>query len=133
MTSSVSQSIPSTKMDIPIPAPDFNPSAQVLSFQQAKDYRVMLFALHTNYSEGTAPVTLDDLLVVLDSGCTCAISFDKQDFVGLIHPVQFVELKGITSGLQVKGIGTVDWTFLSNNGPHVPISLTCLYVLAATS
>ena len=81
----------------------------------------MLFALHTDYSEGTAPVTLDDLLIVLDSGCTCTISFDKHDFVGPIHSVKFVELKGIASGLQVEGIGTVNWTFLSDNGSHVTV------------
>ena len=93
----------------------------------------MLFTLHTDYSEGTAPVPSDDLLVVLDSGCTCTISFDKHDFVGPIHPVQFIKLKGITSSLQVEGIGTVNWTFLSDNGSHVTISLTCLYVPAASS
>ena len=121
------------KLDIPIPAPDFNPTAQVLSFQQAKDYCVMLFTLHSNYSEGTAPVTSDDLLVILDSGCTCTISFNKQDFIGPICPVQFIKLKGIASGLQVKGIGTVNWTFLSDDGSRVPITLTCLYVPASTS
>ena len=92
------------KLEIPIPAPDFNPTAQVLSFQQAKDYRAMLFALHSDYSEGTAPVTSDDLLVILDSGCTCAISFDKQDFIGPIHPVQLIELKGIASGYKSKAL-----------------------------
>ena len=120
-------------MDIPLPAPDYNPSAQALPFQQAKEYQAMLFALHTDYSKGTAPVTSDDLLVVLDSGCTCAISFDKHDFVGPIHPVQFVELKGIASSLQVEGIGTVNWMFLSDDGSHITILLTCLYVPAASS
>ena len=68
-------------------------------------------------------------LVVL----ACAISFDKQDFIGPISPVQLIELKGIASGLQVKGIGTVNWKFLSDDGSRVPISLTCLYVPASTS
>ena len=64
----VFQSTLFSKLDIPLPAPDYNPSAQALPFQQAKDYWAMLFALHTDYSKGTAPVTSDDLLVILDSG-----------------------------------------------------------------
>jgi hypothetical protein len=88
----------------------------------------MLFALHTDFSEGTAPVTSDDLLVVLDSGCTCAITFDKSDFVGPIRPVQNVELKGISSGLQVAGVGQVHWTFLNEFGHRATMQLTCLYV-----
>ena len=72
----ISQSACFPKTDIPLPAPDYNPSAQALPFQQAKEYQAMLFTLHTNYSEGTVPITSDDLLVVLDSGCTCTISFD---------------------------------------------------------
>ena len=93
----------------------------------------MLFALHTYYSEKTAPVTSNDLLVVLDSGCTCAISFDQHDFVGSICLAQFIKLEGIASGLQVKGIGTANWMLLNDNGTHVTVSLTCLYVLAASS
>ena len=85
-------------MEIPLPASDYNPTAQVLPFWQAQDYQASLFSLHTDYFKETAPVTSNDLLVVLDSGCTCAISFDKHDFVGPIHPVQLVELKGIASG-----------------------------------
>ena len=94
----------------------------------------MLFALHTNYSEGTVPVTSDDLLVVLDSGCTCTINFDQHDFVGPICPVKLIELKGIiASGLQVEGIGTVNWMFLNDNGSCVTVLLTGLYVPAAAS
>ena len=61
----------------------------------------MLFALHNDFSEGTAAITSDDFMVVLDSGCTCAISFNKKDFVDSICPVQFVELKGIASSLSI--------------------------------
>ena len=67
-------------------------------------------------------------MVVLDSGCTCAISFDKKDFVDSIHPVQFVELKDIASGLSVQGVGQAHWTFLNEHGQHVTLPITCLYV-----
>ena len=80
-----------------------------LPHQHAVEIRAMLFALHSNFDEGTAPITSDDMLVVLDSGCTCAITFDKDDFVGQIRPVQDVELQGISSGLRVAGgVGQVN-------------------------
>ena len=88
----------------------------------------MLFALHNDFSEGTTTITSDDLMVVLDSGCTCAIIFDKDDFAGPICPVQFVELKGIASGLSVQGVRQAHWTFLTEQGQHVTIPLPCLYV-----
>ena len=124
----VSQSARFRKEDIPLPAPDFNPSAASLPLPQAKELRVLLFAMHNDFSEGTATITSDDFMVVLDSGCTCAISFDKKDFVGSIRPVQFVELKGIASGLRVQGIGQVHWTFLNEHSQRITIPITCLYV-----
>jgi hypothetical protein len=78
-------------------------------------------------------LTSDDLLVILDSGCTCAITFDKSDFIGTICPVQNVELQGISSGLQVKGVGQVTWTFLDQFGERTTVQLTCLYVPDATN
>jgi hypothetical protein len=111
----------------------FNQHANSLPYHQAAEIRAMLFALHSDFAEGTAPLTSDDMLVVLDSGCTWAISFDKSDFVGPIRPVQKVELQGISSGLQVKGIGQVQWTFLNEFGHRTNVLLTCLYVPDATA
>ena len=68
--------------EIPILAPDYNKFARLFPYQQAAELCAMLFALHSNFDKGTAPITSDDMLVVLDSGCTCAIMFDKDDFVG---------------------------------------------------
>ena len=99
--------------------------------QRPKDMCTMLFALHNDFSEGTTTITSDDFMVVLDSGCTCVISFDKHDFVGPIGPVQFIELKGIASGLSVQGVSQVQWTFLNEQGQHVCLQITCLYVPAA--
>ena len=119
--------------EIPILAPDYNKFARLLPYHQAAELRAMLFALHSNFNEGTAPITSDDMLVVLDSGCTCAITFDKDDFVGQIRPVQDVELQGISSGLRVEGVGQVNWTFLNEFGHRTTIPLTCLYVPEATT
>ena len=88
----------------------------------------MLFALHNDFSKGTAAITSNDFMVILDSGCTCAISFDKKDFVDSIRPIQFVELKGIASGLSIQGVGQVHWTFLNEQGQCVTLPITCLYV-----
>ena len=88
----------------------------------------MLFVLHNAFSEGTTAIMSDDFMVVLDSGCTCAISFNKDDFAGPIHLVQFVELKGIASGLSVQGVEQAHWTFLNEQGQCVTIPLPCLYV-----
>jgi hypothetical protein len=93
----------------------------------------MLIALHSDFTEGTAPITWDDMRVILDSGCTCAITFDKSDFIGPIHPVQDIELMGISSGLQVTGVGQVCWTFLHEHSHRVHILLTCLYVPDVTT
>jgi hypothetical protein len=73
----------------------------------------------------------DDMLI--DSGCTCAITFDKSDFVGPIHLVQDVKLMGISSGLKVTGVGQVLWTFLNKHHHRIQILLTCLYVPDATT
>jgi hypothetical protein len=95
----------------------------------------MLFALQLDFLEGTAPITSNDMLVILDSGCTCAISFNKNDFVGPICPVcQNAQLQGISSGLQVHGVGQVKWTFLLNKfHQRIDVFLTCLYVPDATT
>ena len=93
----------------------------------------MLFVHHSDFSVSTAPITSNDLLVVLNSGCTCTISFNKNDFVGPICPIQYVELKGIASGLLVQGIGRVYWTFLDNNSEWICIPLTCLYMPDAST
>ena len=92
----------------------------------------MLFMLHNDFSEGTTAITSDDFMVILNSGCTCAISFNKHDFVGPICPVQFIELKGIASGLSVQGVGQVQWTFLNEQGQHICLQITCLYVSQAS-
>jgi hypothetical protein len=88
---------------------------------------------HSNFDEGTAPITSDDMLIVLNSGCTCAITFDKDDFVGQIRPVQDVELQGISSGLRVAGVGQVNWMLLNEFGHRTTIPLTCLYAPDATT
>jgi hypothetical protein len=116
------------KLDIPVLAPNVNHYAHPLHHSQATEIHAMLFTLHSDFAEGTTPITSDDMLVILDSGCTCAITFDKSDFIGPIHPVQDVELMGISSGLKVAGVGQVIWTFLDENLHRVQIPLTCLYI-----
>ena len=121
------------KQDIPIPAPDYNLSATSIPFHQSKDMLALLSVLHNEFSKGMATITSDDFMVVLDSGCRYMISFDKNDFVSCIRPVQFVEFKGIASGLCIQGIGQLQWTFLNEQGEWVCIQITCLYVPNAST
>jgi hypothetical protein len=125
---------PSRKADITILAPVLNQHAHPLPPCHAAEICAMLFALQLDFSEGTAPITSNDMLVVIvDSGCTCAISFDKNDFVGPICPVQNVQLHSISLGLQVQGVGQVKWTFLNEFHQRIDVFFTSLYVPDATT
>jgi hypothetical protein len=75
-------------------------------------------------------VTSDDLLIILDSGCSIAITPDIGAFIDGTYLPQEHGIKGIGSGLNSPGIGEVDWKFLDINGKTVMIRLTCLHVPA---
>ena len=112
-------------------APSYNPHACVLPPAIAEASRAMVFALamDSTFSE-SHQLTFDDVIVLLDSGTSCAVSNNELDFE-YIQPIQDLELKGIISGLKVKGIGHVIWTFLDEFKNNTPICLTCLYVPGA--
>jgi hypothetical protein len=80
----MSYSLSPKKNDIPILALDYNRYAHTLPHYQAQELLTMLFALHSDFAEGTASIMSNDMLVVLDSGCTCTITFNKSGFIGPI-------------------------------------------------
>ena len=91
----------------------------------------MVFALAVDSTLSEShQLTSDDVIVLLNSGTSCAVSNNELDFE-YIQPIQDLELKGIVSGLKVEGIGHVIWTFLDEFGNNTPIRLTCLYVPGA--
>jgi len=106
---------------------DINLQACILPPALAEGYRAMLFALAPDDSTNSTQMTSDDEIVVLDSGASCAISHDKSDF-DWIKPIQNITLKGIASGLSIKGIGVATWTFTNEFQECVKVPLMALYV-----
>ena len=119
------------KSQVPRLAPSYNPHACVLPPAIAEASRAMVFALvmDSTFSE-SHQLTSDDVIVLLNSGTSCAVSNNELDFE-YIQPVQDLKLKGIISGLKVEGIGHVVWTFFDEFRNNTPIHLTCLYVPGA--
>ena len=107
-------------------APSYNPHAHVLPPAIAEASHAMVFALamDSTFSE-SHQLTSDDVIVLLNSGTSCAVSNNELDFE-YIQPIQNLELKGIVSGLKVEGIGHVIWTFLDEFGNNTPICLMSL-------
>jgi len=67
--------------------------------------------------------------VIWDTGASRPVSVYSTDFVGpILQPSIPLHLGGIASGLTVAGIGTVQWTFLSDSGRLLTLHLTAYYV-----
>lgn len=114
---------------VPRMVPNYNPKARRVDPHQAEQLRSYLSCHASDVSSPHSPLTSDDLLVCLDSGGSVAVTNEKNDFVGAIHPCQFGELKGIASNLKIEGVGQVEWHFLdSDTQERFTMKLTCLYV-----
>ena len=79
-----------------------------------------------------APLTADDLLIILDSGCSIALTPYITDFIDGTYKNQPCSISGIGSGLEARGIGTVQWSLKDVNGNTSTMELTCLYVPATS-
>jgi hypothetical protein len=108
----------------------YNAGAHLYTNEYATDIRAFLFALQSeeSYHAEYAQITSDDLLCILDSGCSIAISPDITDFPDGIEPINDLELKGIASGLAVTGVGMAHWTFLNEFNERVTVKIECLLV-----
>jgi len=81
--------------------------------------------------EVSFPVTFlpNTKMLIVDTGASISITYDLKDFTTPIHPVQPTTLKGIASGLAVKGIGSVHYQFCPTDGPPILVQLdNVLYV-----
>ncbi len=76
----------------------------------------MLAAFEATYHDSTTPLTPDMVPLILDTGVSIFLSPYKTDFISPIHPVQNIQIKGITSGLTVEGMGDLSYTFCNDNG-----------------
>jgi hypothetical protein len=109
--------------------PDYNPTAKV-DLDYGTAIHVLLFKMKANFDSPYSHITSDDLLVVLDSGCSIAITPDNGDFIHGTYLPQEHDTKGIGSGLNSSDMGKVDWKLIDINGTTVTIRLTCLHVPA---
>jgi hypothetical protein len=77
-----------------------------------------------NFNPGGQPICID-------SGASCSISNNKLDFIEL-NPTPNTILRGISSGLQVEGKGTLKWSITSDSGDEVDLFIRdSLYVPSA--
>jgi len=75
-------------------------------------------------------LTPDEKQFIIDTGASITIMHSFEDFISPISSVQHTQLKGITSGLTVQGMGTVAYTFWDDNGTIFLLTLpNTLYVL----
>jgi hypothetical protein len=75
------------------------------------------------------PFTPNEAHIVVDTGASITITNCKLDFTTTVDPVQPATLKGIASGLSIKGIGDVWYSFLNDDGTMQDILLhNVLYV-----
>ena len=81
-----------------------------------------------DYNSAFNLITLDDNVVILDSGCSIAITPDASDFIDGTYAVQDNQISGIGSGLHSLGIGEVNWIFSDKDNKPVTMKLTCLHV-----
>jgi hypothetical protein len=88
--------------------------------------RAMLCALKADYDSAFNLITLDDDVVILDRGCSIALTPDLSDFID--GAVQNHQISGKGSGLHSLGIGEVNWIFMDNDNKPVTMKLTCLHV-----
>jgi len=86
----------------------------------------LLAAQPSGFPEAFLPTTV---MLIVDTGASISITPSLSDFVSPPTPVQPTFLKGIASGLQVRGIGTVSYTFQSDDDTSVTALLpNTLYV-----
>ncbi len=66
--------------------------------------------------------------IIWDSGASMSLSFDRNDFVGVMKPVgKLMRHQGITKGLRIEGQGHVLWPMLDTNGQLRLIKVPAFY------
>jgi hypothetical protein len=91
-------------------------------------------AFEASYHDNLTPFSLDMIPFIIDTSARIIITPNLTDFIELICPVQWVEVKGITSGLQVLGVSNTSYSFYNDDGKlQMLILKDCLYVPQCTS
>jgi len=88
-----------------------------------------LLALQGSDQFHSTSLTSDDFPIIVDSGCTIAASGDLNDFEPSSYTAaQNVTLRGISAGLEVAGIGYINWTFTDQHNKPVTMRLHAIHV-----
>jgi hypothetical protein len=110
----------------PYPTPPRPVSTYNESAVGSVDTVLRLAMFQATYHDSPHPITPDQVPIIIDSGASVSIMPHITDF---ISPVQPAEIKGIASGLQIKGIGDITYTFTNDNGDTQTLLLhNCLYI-----
>ena len=110
--------------------PDLNSTTA----QVNKLHLLRLAAFEATYATNKTPISPDSYPIILDTGASISVTPYKTDFVSQITPVQSLEIQGIASGLQVKGSGSVHYSFYNDAGVLQTIKLKhCRYVPQCTA
>jgi hypothetical protein len=118
------------KTDVPIIIPYYTPSLHRSDYQ-VDSIRSYLHILKNSIDANISSITSDDVPIILDSGCSITVTNDKSDFLpNSLRKSQFTEVKGISSGLKIDGIGVVSWTLKDIDGQLVDIQVQAIYVPA---
>jgi hypothetical protein len=113
---------------VPQLATTFDPLRQSCTTEN-KFMLIKLAAFEATYHDNVTPISPDTVPLVIDSGASATVTPYSTDFVDSIRPVQNVEITGIASGLQVRGIGTVSYQFFNDAGQLQTLQIKdCLYV-----
>ncbi len=118
---------------IPCLIPTYEPETIQPSFDN-KEKLLLLAAFEATYHEAQTPISPDMAPLILDTGACITVTPYETDFISEIRPVQAIEIKGIASGLSVKGFGDVSYSFYNDNGELQTMGLhNCLYVPKCTT
>eukprot|EP00957_Ditylum_brightwellii_P006812 516140-Ditylum_brightwellii.AAC.3 len=66
--------------------------------------------------------------LMLDTGATRAVSFEKKDFVSYSKKNKGRILKGIAKGLNIKGIGVIQYQFQADEGSEIMLNIKACHV-----
>jgi hypothetical protein len=96
-----------------------------------EDLHTYLHVLKNFIDSNVNSVTSDDVLIIRDSGCSITVTNDPTDFIpNSLRTCQFAEVKGISSGLKIDGIGVVSWKLKDINSQIVDVNVQAIYVPA---
>lgn len=94
-----------------------------------KEKLIQLAVFQATFQDAPTPMTPDMYPIIIDTGASISLSPYASDFTTDLKPVQNMTIKGIASGLPVRGIGTLRYTITTDDGVSRMLLLQdCLYI-----